>query len=38
MIETLKELKRIHDVGIVGGSDLVKVHEQIGDSKIKMKW
>lgn len=34
MIETLKELQKYINVGIVGGSDHVKIREQLTDKGI----
>ena len=34
MIDTLKELQKYIDVGVVGGSDLVKIREQLTDKGI----
>ena len=38
MIETLKELQKHIDVGIVGGSDLVKIREQLTDKGNLIIW
>ncbi|ONK55335.1 uncharacterized protein A4U43_UnF4760 [Asparagus officinalis] len=34
MLEFMKELRKVVTVGVVGGSDLVKISEQLGKSVI----